>query len=903
MLATLCAALAALAPSYASGLTVSGLRCEFLSNPIGIDIERPRFGWVIDPSEPGARQSACQVRAATSRHRLQSGRPDLWDSGKVASADSLLTPYGGRPLRCGEFAWWQVRVWDGRGKPGPWSAPAFWSKGPSSPGDWKAKWIAAPAGGSRLPVFRREFRLAGQVARATVFVCGLGHYELRLNGQKVGRREIDPGWTNYRQRCLYSAFDVTDRIRTGNNAFGVFLGNGMFDVGGVRYTKFTGSFGQPQLILQMRIEYRNGTSETLGTDSRWRVSGGPITFSHAYGGEDYDARLEEPGWDRPGFRLSSPWRPAELCPGPGGKLCAQMAEPVVVRKTLAPVSWKQVGDVWVADFGQNMSGWPRLRIRGQSGQAVRLIPGEMLKGGIVDQGQSGGPSYWQYTLRGTASPSAEGWGGASGRITAPQPPPESRGSEEWRPRFTYYGFRWLQVEGAAPAGKAAPGQPEIVDLVAEVLYPDVREAGTFECSDPLVNRIHDLIRWAMLSNMKSVLTDCPHREKLGWLEQAHLCGPSLMYNYGLAALYRKIAADMREAQTLNGLVPDIAPEYTVFQGGFRDSPEWGSASIIALWQNYQFSGDLLTLAENYQGMRRYVSYLTRLSRGGILSHGLGDWADVGPNPPGSHHTPMGVTATATFLYDLRLMAEIAGLLGRDVEAEGFRGQAEDVRAAFNRRFFNPETNNYASGSQAANAMALFTGSVPEDRTSAVQANLVDDVVRRGYHTTAGDVGHRFVLQAVADAGRSDVVLNMMQQTDYPSYGHQLALGATALTEAWDGPARGWSQNHFMLGHAEEWFYRSLLGIDQAPGSAGWGRIVIRPALDCGLEWARGSYDSPRGRIAVSWKRHGREATVRVTVPPNARATVVLPGRPPRDVGAGSHVFVARQPERVRPPQS
>ena len=852
-------ALVACAPVASSAVGVSGLRCEFLSNPAGIDRAHPRLAWQLESRERGARQSAYQVQVASSPALLEGGRADLWGSGKTAAGEDVAVEYRGKLLKCGQQAWWRVRAWDGKDRPGAWSKPAHWLQGPASASDWAgARWISAASAEGRLPLFRKEFSVSGKVARATVFVCGLGHCELRMNGQKVGNRELEPGWTNYRKTCLYSTYDITPLVRKGANAFGVLLGNGMYHVPGERYTKFTGSFGPPKLILHARIEYAGGKTETISTGEIWRTAPGPMTLSSVYGGEDWDARLEEAGWDRPGFAEGAGWRPVRVTEGPGGALRSRPMEPIVVRKTLKPVSWKQAGDAWVADFGQNASGWPRLRVRGKGGQAVRLIPGEMLKDGRVDQGQSGGPCYWQYTLRGGSS-------------------------EDWRPRFTYYGYRWVQVEGAAPAGKAAPGQAEIEALESEVLYPDVRGAGVFECSDPLVNRIHDLIRWAMVSNMKSVLTDCPHREKLGWLEQAHLCGPSLMYNYGLGALYSKIAADMREAQTPDGLIPDIAPEYTVFQGGFRDSPEWGSAYIIALWQHYQFTGDRRTLEENYPGMRRYVSYLTRKLKGGILEHGLGDWADVGPNPPGSHHTPMGVTATATLHYDLALMAGIAGLLGRDDEADGFRRQAEDVRAAFNARFFNSDTNQYATGSQTANGIALFTGVVDTGRVEAVAANLVKDVTDRGYHTTAGDVGHTYVLQSLARAGRSDVVLKMMQQTDYPSYGHQLALGATALTEAWDGPARGWSQNHFMLGHAEEWFYKSVLGIDQAADSIAFGKILIRPDTGCGLEWARGSYESARGPIAVDWKREGDAVTLRVTIPPGATAAVRVPAGDAADV--------------------
>lgn len=462
-------ALVACAPVASSAVGVSGLHCEFLSNPAGIDRANPRLGWQLESAERGVRQSACQVQVASTLARLESGKADLWDSGKASAADAVGVEYRGKPLKCGQRTWWRVRVWDGKDRPGAWSKPAHWVQGPSSPPDWNAKWIIAPAGQPRLPLFRKEFTVSGKVERATVFVCGLGHYELRMNGRKVGNREIEPGWTNYRETCLYSTYDITPLVRKGANAFGVLLGNGMYHVPGERYTKFTGSFGPPKLILQAHIEYAGGRCETISTGESWRTAPGPMTLSSVYGGEDWDARLEEQGWDRPNFPAGKGWRPAVVAEGPGGALRSRPMEPITVRKTLKPVSWKQAGDAWVADFGQNASGWPRLRVRGKGGQAVRLIPGEKLRDGRVDQGQSGGPCYWQYTLKGS-------------------------GAEDWRPRFTYYGYRWVQVEGAAPAGKAAPGQAEIEDIQSEVLYPDVREVGVFECSDPLVNRIHEIGR-------------------------------------------------------------------------------------------------------------------------------------------------------------------------------------------------------------------------------------------------------------------------------------------------------------------------------------------------------------------------------------------------------------------------
>ena len=425
--------------------------------------------------------------------------------------------------------------------------------------------------------------------------------------------------------------------------------------------------------------------------------------------------------------------------------------------------------------------------------------------------------------------------------------------------------------------------PEVDELQAFVVQSASPAIGSFESSSELFNRIHRLVRWAQRSNMVSVLTDCPHRERLGWLEQYHLNGPSLRYGFDLSRLYRKGMGDMADSQLSNGLVPDIAPEYTVFEGGFRDSPEWGSAYLLAGWQQYVWTGDLDLLRRHYDGMARYVAYLGSKASGHIVSHGLGDWYDIGPDRPGSAQlTPIPLTATAFYFEDATILARVAALLGRPDDAARYTKLADEIRTAFNARFFEPSTHRYATGSQVANAIPLVMGLVDPGEAGAVIDAVVADVRQHGNALTAGDVGYRYLLRALADGGRSDVIFDMNNQSEKPGYGYQLKMGATSLTEAWNADPRS-SQNHFMLGQIVEWFYGDLAGIAPDPAAAAFKHIVIAPQPVGDLTWVKAHVDTPRGTVASEWTQRDRVFRLAVTIPPNTTATIAVPAESPADV--------------------
>lgn len=835
-------------------LKVTGLRCEYAQNPLGVDTSQPRLFWQLESSAPGQRQTGRRILVASSLDLLKRETGDLWDSGIVESDATTQVSYGGKPLNSFQQVFWKVRAWDMNAQPTAWSEPATWTVGVLDRADWHAAWIGSPETPAPSSLYLRgEIQVRPRLKRALAYVCGLGCYEFSINGRKAGDFLFPPGWTKYDKTCLYDTYDVTDCLRRGTNALGLLLGNGMYNVERGRYTKFTGSFGALKAIAVVRLEYSDGAVEYFGTGEHWRAHPGPLTFNSVYGGEDYDARLQCRGWDRRDFNAED-WVPASVMNGPGGQLhgltCA--APPVREFETLLPVRVTDINSrTKVYDLGVNASIMPHLRVKGPTGSVVRIIPAELLAdNGTVDRTScGGGRAYWQYTLDGM-------------------------GSELWVPRFFYHGSRYLQVECQPASG--AQKLPRVVSLKAVVVQSSSETVGDFACSNPLFNRIYNLVRRAQRSNLMSVLTDCPHRERLGWLEQDHLNGPSLRYGFDLARLFAKALNDMSDSQLANGLVPDIAPEYVQFEGGFRDSPEWGSACILVAWQQYEFEGDIRLLRQHYPMMKRYVDYLRSRAKDGLLNYGLGDWYDIGPKPPGvAQLTPIALTASAFYFDDARLVSRIAEILGKTEDATEYAAQAKAIRSRFNEEFFDGAKCQYATGSQCANALPLVIGLVDETNRSAVLSNLVADVQTRGNALTAGDVGYRYLLRALAEGGRSDVIFAINNQTNKPGYGYQLAKGATSLTEAWDADRHS-SQNHFMLGQIVEWFYHDVAGIAIDPKAPGFKNVIIRPTPVGELRWAKAHYISPHGMIECDWKREGHEFVLKVKIPPGGTGTVYVP---------------------------
>lgn len=724
---------------------------------------------------------------------------------------------------------------------------------------------------------RREFQVGSGLRRALLYASGLGSCNVRINGKVPGGGLMTPGWTYYDKTVLYVTHDVTPLLRSGENAAGLELAGGMYNVqSGGRYTKFYSAFRPLTAIALLRLEYADGRIETVATDGSWRVAPGPTTFASVYGGEDYDARLETKGWDEPGFNDKG-WTPAVEGGGPAGVLRgASNSSPDFAQfQVLRPVSSRAIRPgVTVYDLGQNASLMLDLRVTGPTGSSVRVIPAELVHpDGTVNRASAGGGKcWWNYTLAGTA------------------------GGEAWRPSFFYSGCRYLQVEcSPSEAGGAFPVVGSIEGLVAHSNSP---QSGEFSCSDDLFNRIHSLIHWAQANNLAHVITDCPTRERLGWLEQYDLNGPSLRYEWDLNRLFRKCFFDMDDSQLASGLVPDIAPEYTVFPGGFRDSPEWGSTLILSAWQHYVWTGDASVLRDHYAAMQRYAEYLSARAHGDILDYGLGDWFDLGPKAPGvAQLTPVSLTATAIFFEDMRCLSLIAEVLGNKSDSMSYAARSAAIRQAFNAHFFHPESGVYATGSQTSQAMPLVDGLVPDDGRPAAMRALVRSLADSGNALTSGDVGYRYLLRALAEGGRSDLIFEMNHRSDKPGYGYQLAHGATSLTEAWDSNP-GDSQDHFMLGQIMEWFYADLAGLNPDPEAPGFRHMIIRPQPVAGISWARASEETARGPVSVEWHRSASRFTLAVDIPANTTATVVMPAQPGDVLEGGAPAAQSRGVDKV-----
>jgi hypothetical protein len=776
--------------------------------------------------------------------------------------------YGGKSLVTNQTCWWKVRVWDQQGNLSSWSPVAQWTMGILTPADWaEAKWIGAPNDGTKpdlqgpLPKYetvllRRDFTVKPGLKRALVNVCGLGQYEMSFDGTKVGHDLLTPGWTQYDKTCLYDTYDVTASLAPGAHTAGLFLGNGMYLLHRGRFssnTNMVSYYGPLQAIALLRLEYEDGTVQNVVTDDQWRCASGPITFSSAYGGEDYDAQLEPQGWAQPGFNDSA-WDKPEEFTGPGGSLkglsCA--GPPVRAFETLTPVGQKEIKPgMTVYDLGQNAAIMLRLKVSGPAGSMVRVTPGELVtKDGTVDAGIfAHKPVWWQYTLKGG-------------------------GDETYFSKFFYVGARYLQVE-LTPAS-AASDLPRVESIEAAVVHADAPAVGQFSCSNDLFNGIFKLVRWAQQNNMVSILTDCPTREKRGWLEQDHLNGPALRYNWDMAQLGTKLANDMKDAQRPDGLVPSTSPDYVHWRNRFSDSPEWGSACVLVPWQQYEFDGDTELLGRSYDMMQRYQAFLANKVKDGIVSYGLGDWFDIGPHGMGpSQLTPLALTATAFYFDDTFLLAKISKILGKEEDATRYAQQADQIRAAFNQSLFHADTNQYGMdtkmGSHAGNSIPLAMDLADPSIRQAVLDNIVKDVQEKGL--TAGDIGYRYLLRALANGDRSDVIYTLNNQSNKPGYGYQLKLGKTSLTEGWNGSA---SQDHFMLGQINEWLYHDLAGIQDDPTGPGFKKIIIKPAVVGDLTSVRASYDSISGEIVSEWKRNGSAVTLHVVIPANTTATIWVP---------------------------
>ncbi len=866
----------------AHAVTLENLRCEYRVNPVGIGEREPRLSWTMknDSSKRGASQTAYQILVASAPDKLTEDKADLWNSGRIRSEKSIQLVYKGRPLVARDRCYWKVRVWDQNDRKTPWSEPAFWTMGLLQVADWTAKWLrieelqpvaessvvtapkpsqvamTSPPKRIQTPrVLRREFSVTAQPLHATLYATALGVYELRLNGQRVGDALLAPEWTAYDKRVQVQAYDVTALVRPGENVLGALLGNGWY-CGTVQcWPPEICLYGnEPRLKAQLEIECADGTRQTVATDNAWLgTTDGPLRFSGIYEGETYDARKELSGWDAPGFKIDARWQPSLIDRAvQAGALVWQRSEPIRVTRELKPVAVTEPKPgVYVFDFGQNMVGWVRLAVRGAAGDTVTLFHNEMLNpdgtvyrdnlhAGKMGKAQS---QTIRYTLRG-------------GDI------------ETYEPHFTYMGFRYVEVTGLK-------SKPDASLLTGRVFHTSFRQTGQFTCSDPQLSQLVENIQWSQRGNMMGIPTDCPQRdERAGWTGDAQFFMPTAVYNFDVAAFFSKWLFDLCQDSFVEGKgFADLAPYYGKMGAG---NTGWGDAGIVCPYMLYRTYGDTRVIATHYDQMKKHLLTLSATCKNHLRGPGTyGDWLNVGGGAQGE------VCGTAYQVYLCTLMSEMAAAIEKSDDAAMFETMAREAREAFVAAFFD-EDGSIKKSSQTGYALAFTMGLVPEVLREKAAAQFKSEVEKFKYCVATGFIGTPRLLTGLHAAGLDDAAYRMLLRREYPSWLYPVTLGATTIWERWDGwrPDKGFqdatmnSFNHYAFGSCGQYLYECVGGI--FPLEPGYQTFTVAPVIKEGLSWASTSYDSMYGKIVSEWKQESSKTQLKVTVPPNTRALILLP---------------------------
>ncbi len=883
------------ADSTMAMLAPEKLRCEYLENPLAVGTPEPRLSWIVTSDTQGDRQTAYRIVVASDEKKLGGDQGDLWDSGKVSSSETTFIPYGGGKLASGQRVFWKVKTWDKDGKEGPFSKPASWQMGLLSPSDWKAKWIGKPeAPPDPLPalpaaMLRREFDLGKPIRRAMLYATALGVYEVRLNGKRVGDHILAPEWTDYNERTQYQAYDVTDGLRSGANAVGAILGDGWYAgrLGISHIVKggpLRGHYGRyPHLRVQIVVEHEDGSRSVIASDASWKATTeGPIRKACLLDGEVYDARMEQKGWDAPGFDDKA-WKPVHVAESLPPKIVAQPNEPIRVTVELRPRSAKRVADnTYVFDFGQILAGWCRITGDFPEGTALRLRHAEM----IEPDG-----NIYRDNLR------MKSLAGESPDLGARQEDEYicRGGTFTWEPRFTYHGFRYVEVAGL-------PADPAPDFIVARHFHSTAPPAGSFECSDPLLNQLITNIQWTQRDNMHSTPTDCPQRdERMGWTGDILSFAQAAMFNMDMGAFFTKWLQDMRDDQADDGRFPDFAPHPYDVNKLFSGVPAWADAGVFVPWEAYVNYGDKRLLETHFESARRWVDYVHGLSpdllwknergdRKGLRGNDYGDWLNGDTLklegygfPVGVAQLPNEVLATAFFEHSTRLVAQMAGAIGRTGDAKKYGQLADDIRAAFIKAYIK-EDGTVLGNTQSGYALTLDFNLMPEELRAKAAEKMVAAIeaykghISTGFHTTAK------LMKELTRSGHTDVAYKLILNRTIPSWGYTIDQGATTIWERWDGyvEGRGYQDPamnsfcHYSLGAVSEWMFRTILGINPDPARPGYRHVILRPEPGGGLTSAKGSYDSIRGPIASEWKLYDGKLTYSVTIPANVTATVYLP---------------------------
>lgn len=909
-----------------TGLSITALRCEYRENPLGIETAMPRLSWVMESQGRGQRQSAYRILVATSLKDLQADNGNLWDSGKIYSDRSVQIAYQGKPLQSGQRCHWKIRVWDKDGLPSKWSEPARWEMALLTQKDWRGQWISDGRENpdkdedfykdDPAPLFRKVFTLDKKVRCARLYISGLGYYSASLNGRPVGDHQLDPAWTMYAKRVFYSTYDVTDQLGEGGNCLGVTLGNGWYNplplrMWGRRNLREHLTVGRPRFIAQLNINFEDGSSTAVVTDSSWKVKEGPIMHNSIYLGEKYDARREIPRWDQHGLDDST-WARVAVTQAPAGTLQAQPLPPIRVIATLKPIRISEPNEgVFIFDMGQNFTGWVRLALNVPRDTTITLRYGELLhKDGTLNPmtsvcGQIKGK-------RKTKDGQTINVGGPGAPEIAWQTDiyiAKGGGPESYTPRFMFHAFRYVEMTGF-------PGRPTLDMVQGLRLNTDVEQVGSFSCSHELLNQIQQMCKQTFLSNIMSVQSDCPHRERFGYGGDLVTTCEAFMLNFDMANFYSKAVWDWHDSARDDGMLTDTAP----FVGIQYCGVGWAMAHPLTQLQLYRYYGDQRIVEQQYATSKRWFDLVTSKAEDHIIKAGLSDHEALETAPAPQMVTPL-------YCESARMLSRLARILGKEKEADEYARLGENIRRAYVEKFVAPGTGVVASGIQSAQAFALFLNMLPVEERPAALAHLVKDITdKHDGHLTTGIFGTRYMLDVLSREGRAEVVNNMVNLRDFPGWGYMLERGATTLWEHWEFSDNTFSHNHPMFGSVSQWFYNWLGGIEPAVDAVGFDKFTFQPQFLEGLDWVRCTYRSIRGPITCDWKREGNRVAMELQVPVNTSATLVLPtagvitenGRPVADskgvekvserdghpifqLGSGRYHFIFAPSEPVRNP--
>jgi alpha-L-rhamnosidase len=854
-------------------LTIANPRVEYLHNPLGIDSERPRFSWTLESGEQDQTQRAWHIRVSSDSSLAEA---DLWDSGRVESNATNQIEYGGQLLASGQRAWWSVQVWNQDDQESAWIEPRFWETGLIEALDWVGKWISIPnlAPDSSieetaeldglLPAsyLRTSFPVDKPVAQARLYATARGIYEPHLNGNVLGDQVFAPGWTDYLRRIQYQVFDVTDHITQGNNVLGGILATGWF-AGYVGWRKHARMYGQsPALLMQLHVTYEDGSTEIIASGNDWQGTTGPIRYGDFQMGEYYDARYELPAWDS-AAQPQGDWKPVQVAGFGHLPLVADRSEPVRALETFAPIARTEPAPgVYIFDLGQNIAGWVSLRASGEAGTKITLRFAEILNpdGTIYIENLRDARVTDTFVLAGN-------------------------GVETFKPRFTFHGFRYVEISGY-------PGVPELDDITGQFVGSDTKPTSTFSCSDELTNQLQRNIVYGQRGNFLSVPTDCPQRdERLGWLGDAQVFVGTATYNMDVAAFFSKWMVDVDDAQSENGAYSNVAPRAVDVR---ESAPAWADCGVIVPWTIWQRYGDTRIIDDHWSAMERWIDYLLKWNPDLLWKNrrgnDYGDWLSIGAD------TDKELIGTAYFAYDAHLMAQMASASGRFADVERYTRLYNDIRAAFQAAYVSDD-GSIRGNTQSAWCLALHFDLVDADLRPKLVEKLIADFDAKGGHLSTGFVGVSYLCHVLTSVGRSDVAYNLLHQQGYPGWKYSILQGATTIWERWDGwtEHKGFqtptmnSFNHYSLGSVGEWIFRSVVGIGQADGSAGFDRIRIRPQFDDSLTFAEGTYDSIRGPITSRWDRDGNQIRLKVEIPANTHAEIHL-GDTTETIGSGTHEF-------------